>query len=127
MAVLLEKFPPHRPTAMPLITASPFTSSFAHGVLVPIPTFAQALKIFVSVTQEAPLKYNVDPKIEPPIVNPLAVIPRFPVPTQEAIPFASDTRIFPDHCVPSVILIAPATSSFAAGLGTPIPILPLFP
>ena len=43
---------------------------------------------------------------------------------QLAVPDSSDVRILPGPCVPSKILIFPATSSFAIGESVPTPTLP---
>ena len=65
-----------------------------------------------------------------------AVVPVFPVSAQNdpasellatchvARPAASEVRILPAHCVPSVILTCPATSSLAPGDAVPIPTFP---
>ncbi len=103
IAVLPIRLPHHLPTVRLLIFASPLTSSLAHGVRVPIPTFVPIYDIPRATFCHWELQ-----------LGPLDV-------DHVARPFASEVRTFPAHWFPSTIFTCHTTSSLAHGVEVPIP------
>ena len=114
-----------------MILTWPATSSFDHGLGVPIPIFPEerirACSILLVLNTRS-IASVVPRKLVPAIVHELPVISHAPAIaaglTQVARPVASDERTFPIPGKPPVILIWPATSRRAVGEAVPIPILP---
>ncbi len=128
VASLVRTLPSHG--TPPVIFTCHTTSSFAHGVDVPIPTLPVVSILIVStlfVLKTRATLSVVPRKLVPATVPELPRIDQTPDTaerdTQLASPLASDDSTLPAHGAPPVIFTCHATSSFAQGAIVPRPIL----
>lgn len=118
------------PGTPPVILTCPATSSFTHGVAVPIPILPQASIRAAStllVLNTRSCQSVVPRKLVPATVPELPSIDHAPETdesdTQVARPVASDESTLFTHGAPQVILTCQTTSSLAPGVIVPTPIL----
>ena len=122
--ILESIFPPHRPILRLFTSISPKISSFAPGVIVPIPTFVPLSYICDGINPFHPIPNFVTQSCTHPVI-PLALSVPEKLAAHRAFPLESDTRMLPDAAPvgrrnPRKFPI-PATSSVYPGVCVPIP------